>query len=129
MAGYQHSEKSSRSLRKRFQILILSQQIFIMTVDTHYPRRPQESEDTHLYDFARMYDIVSSRPVSATAQYYELSSSKFLKKRERPYLLNHYMYDVNKFPEKYYFGILLMFKPWRNLAGLKAGQKHVHRGF
>lgn len=39
------------------------------------------------------------------------------------------MYDVNKFPEKYYFGILLMFKPWRNLAGLKAGQNTYTEAF
>ena len=37
-----------------------------------------------------------------------------LKKRLRPYLINHYKYSVNEEPEKYYYSLLLLFKPWRD---------------
>lgn len=84
----------------------------------------------NLYDFARWFDIVTALPSSATAaQVYKLSSNKYLKKRQRPYLINHYTYDVNKYPEKYYFSLLLMFHPWRDLAILKSGQNTYTEAF
>ncbi|KAI5733727.1 hypothetical protein M8J76_015236 [Diaphorina citri] len=88
-----------------------------------------ELENTHLYDFARLYDIVSTRPASPNSIYLELSDNKFLKKRDRPYLINHYMYDVNKAPENFFFAILLLFKPWRDLSSLKVGQNSYTEAF
>ena len=38
----------------------------------------------------------------------------FLKKRQRPYQINHYRYSMNEEPEKYYYSLLLLFKPWRD---------------
>ncbi|KAI5722606.1 hypothetical protein M8J76_010895 [Diaphorina citri] len=98
-------------------------------VDTHYPQRPKDLDGMHLYDFVRWHDIVSSRPKSPLELFYELSSCKFLKKRQRPYLINHYMYDINKCPEKYYFSIILLFYPWRDLAELKAGKNTYTEAF
>ena len=42
----------------------------------------------------------------------------FLKKRQRPYLINHYRYSMNEEPEKYYYSLLLLFKPWRGCETL-----------
>jgi len=99
-------------------------------VDNIYPRRPKDLENIHLYNFPRWFDIVTGPPSSAlAAQVYKLSSNKYLKKRQRPYLINHYTYDVNKHPEKYYFSLLLMFHPWRDLALLKSGKNTYTEAF
>lgn len=89
-------------------------------IDDYYPNRPKELEPINLYSFAQNYDIVRSRPVSTKVEYYELhDGKKFLKRRYRPYLINHYLYDVEQTPEKYFFSLLLLFKPWRSLDELK----------
>lgn len=83
-----------------------------------------------LYNFARCFDIVTTPPSSVTAvQVYKLSSNKYLKKRQRPYLINHYTYDVNKHTEKYYFSLLLLFYSWRELTVLKSGQNTYTEAF
>ena len=38
---------------------------------------------------------------------------RFLKKRTRPYLINNYRYNPKQDAEKYFYAILLLFKPWR----------------
>ncbi|XP_044742220.1 uncharacterized protein LOC123303484 [Chrysoperla carnea] len=99
-------------------------------VDDYYPNRPLELENIHLYDFLRWYDIKSNVPkLNENQHYYILLNNKFLIKRQRPYLINHYNIDINKYPENYYFSILLMFMPWRNLSQLKAGQKSYTEAF
>lgn len=45
----------------------------------------------------------------------------YLKKRQRGYLINHYQNKVGINPERYYFAILLLFKPWRNISELRNG--------
>lgn len=91
-------------------------------IDDYYPNRPKELEPINLYSFAQNYDIVRSRPVSTKVEYYELhDGKKFLKRRNRSYLINHYLYDVEQTPEKYFFSLLLLFKPWRSLDELKMG--------
>lgn len=89
-------------------------------IDDKYPARPVELENVNLYNFSKSYDVVKTRPVSKQAEYYTLDGEKtYLKKRDRPYLINFYLYDVEQMPEKYYFSMLLLFKPWRNLQDLK----------
>jgi len=35
--------------------------------------------------------------------------------------INHYRYNVNTQSEKYFFALLLLFKPWRELEELRNG--------
>ncbi|CAG4957550.1 unnamed protein product [Parnassius apollo] len=88
-------------------------------IDNVYPARPDELQDMNLFDFSKDYDLVNTRPVSNKVEYYVLANKKYLKKRDRPYVINHYPYDVEQIPEKYFFSLLLLFKPWRILDDLK----------
>lgn len=76
-------------------------------------------ESTNLYDFAKWYDIVKTKPYSKTVEYYVLGDCLYLKKCKREYLINHYKYNVHTQPEHYYFSLLLLFKPWRDISELK----------
>ena len=38
-------------------------------VDSHYPNRPEELEDVHLYEFLAWYDIVKTEPVRLATYY------------------------------------------------------------
>ena len=51
-------------------------------VDSHYPNRPQELEDVHLYEFLAWYDIIKTEPVRLAA--YDPFQGGFLKRRTRP---------------------------------------------
>lgn len=88
-------------------------------IDTYYPSRPKKLESTNLYDFAKWYDIVKTKPYSKTVEYYVLGDCLYLKKCKRGYLINHYKYNVHTQPEHYYFSLLLLFKPWRDISELK----------
>ncbi|XP_054287868.1 uncharacterized protein LOC129003595 [Macrosteles quadrilineatus] len=87
-------------------------------VDDHYPTRPDELEDMNLYDFVRWYDI-AAQPPKGDREVHKLNSGKFLTKRVRPCLLNHYKYSPTQDPEKYYHALLLMFLCWRSTDELK----------
>ena len=58
------------------------------------------------------YDIVSKQPSEASTTYPLLG--RFLKKRNRPYLINHFKYNPKQEPEKYFYSILLLFQAWRD---------------
>jgi len=125
---------SNRRVKTKKEIIELESDstdiYFESWVDNIYPQRPQDLESINLYNCARWFDIVTGPPSSGSAaQVYKLSSNKYLKKRQIPYLINHYTYDVNKHPEKYYFSLLLMFHPWRDLALLKSGQNTYTEAF
>ena len=89
-------------------------------VDTYYPNRPTELEETSLYDFVAWYDLDSEEP-SSNLTYFPFFD-RFLKKRLRPYLINHFRHnpnqDAEKDAEKYFYSILLLFKPWRQCDSL-----------
>ena len=53
-------------------------------IDTYYPNRPVDLEDTNLYDFLAWYDIGSDEP-KRSAIYFPFFD-RFLKKRSNPYL-------------------------------------------
>ncbi|XP_025265736.1 uncharacterized protein LOC112638371 [Camponotus floridanus] len=60
-------------------------------IDDYYPNRPKELESLNLYDFARFWEITKRMPKSEEIEYYEL----------------------------YFYSLLLLFKPWRDLSELK----------
>jgi len=80
-------------------------------IDTYYPNRPTELDSINLYDFLAWYDLVAKQP-SEVFTYYPFFD-RFLKKRIRPYLINHFRYNPKQDAEKYFYAILLLFKPWR----------------
>lgn len=88
-------------------------------IDDHYPNRPEELESLNLYDFARFWEIAKQMPKSDEIECYKLASGLFLKKRKKCYLINHYRFNVKTEPEKYFYSLLLLFKPWRDLSELK----------
>ena len=96
-------------------------------VDTYYPNRPTELECTNLYTFTSWYDVVSKQPSEATT-YYTLFG-RYLKKRQRPYLLNHFKYNPQQEPEKYFYSMLLLFKPWRNSDSLMGDHSSYTESF
>ena len=115
----------SRKLKDRATIEALdgeSSDIFFPSwVDNYYPNRPEELEGIHLYDFMAWHDWEQKEP-SKNFNYYPFMGG-FLKKRQQPYLINHYKYSANEEPEKYYYSLLLLFKPWRDCKTLvSAGQ-------
>ena len=86
-------------------------------VDTYYPNRLYELEQTNLYTFTPWYDVVTKQTSVATTYYPILGG--YLKKRQRPYLLNHFKYNPEQETENYFFSMLLLFKPWRESDSLK----------
>ncbi|XP_026826365.1 uncharacterized protein LOC113562157 [Ooceraea biroi] len=88
-------------------------------IDTYYPSRPKELESTNLYEYTKWYDITKDKPISKKIKYYVLGESLYLRKRKRGYLINHYEYNVHTQPERYYFSLLLLFQPWRDISELK----------
>ena len=79
-------------------------------IDTYYPNRPTKLESTNLYTFMSWYDVLNKQR-SKAATYYPLLG-RYLKKRNQPYLLNHYKYNPEQEPEKYFYSMLLLFRPW-----------------
>ena len=73
-------------------------------------------EDTNLYDFLAWYDIGSDEP-KRSGIYFPFFD-RFLKQRSHPYLVNHFRYNPNQDAEKYFYSILLLFKPWRQCDSL-----------
>jgi len=43
----------------------------------------------------------------------------YFKKPTKGYLINHYRFNVKTKSEKYFYLLLLLFKPWRDLSKLK----------
>ncbi|XP_070529626.1 uncharacterized protein [Cardiocondyla obscurior] len=88
-------------------------------VDDYYPNRVEKLESVSLYEFAKWYDVTTTEPKNNLIEYYKIDSKHFLKRRRCACLINHYKYNVETQPEDYFFSLLLMFKPWRNLDDLK----------
>jgi len=98
-------------------------------VDDLYPHRPNELENISLYEFAQWYDISKIKPKNEYIEYYKIDNDKYLKRRQRGYLINHYKFNVDTQPENYFFSLLLMFKPWRKLEDLKNGEDTYAESF
>jgi len=85
-------------------------------IDTYYPNRPAELENMSLHDFLAWHDIVKQQPSDKVTHYPMFD--RFLKKRQKPYLINHFKYNPQQEPEKYFYAMLLLFRPWRDTASL-----------
>ena len=96
-------------------------------IDNYYPNRPAELDDMNLYTFMSWYDIVSKQPSEAST-YYPLLG-RFLKKRNRPYLINHFKYNPEQEPEKYFYSILLLFQAWRDPEALMGDSSSYTEAF
>ena len=96
-------------------------------VDSYYPNRPDELKHMHLYDFLAWHDWEQKEP-SKSFKYYPFMGG-FLKERPRPYLLNHYKYSVSEEPEKYYYSLMLLFKPWNDCDSLLGTNKTYTEAF
>ena len=80
-------------------------------IDNHYsPNRPEELKTMSLYKFVQWHDITKIK-LSKKIIHYKINNGYYLKRRQRECLINHYRYDVNTQPEKYFFSLFLMFKP------------------
>uniref|UniRef100_A0A6V7J942 ATP-dependent DNA helicase n=1 Tax=Bracon brevicornis TaxID=1563983 RepID=A0A6V7J942_9HYME len=88
-------------------------------VDDHYPQRPEQLESMCLYDFCAWFDIIRSKPKTNGVEYYTLKPFLFLRKRTIPHLINHWRYNVNTQPGNFFYGLLLLFRPWRDTDELK----------
>lgn len=115
----------SRKLKTRKEIEALypdSTDIFCPSViDNYYPNRPKQLETLNLYDFAKWYDVTRIKPANTFVECYPIGPSLYLKRRQRGYLINHYKYNVHVQPERYFFSLLLLFQPWRDVDELKNG--------
>ncbi|XP_067206958.1 uncharacterized protein [Linepithema humile] len=113
-----------RKLKTRKEIEVLDDQstdIFCESlINNHYPQRPKELECMSLYEFAKWYDITKIKPQNKFVEFYKFKNG-YLRRRQREYLINHYRYNVNTQPEKYFFALLLLFEPWRELEELRNG--------
>lgn len=120
-------------------------------IDDYYPQRPHELDELNLYHFARNFDIISSCPKKYQNQTTEndedqelhdgelqapkelkcfpLPGGKFLKERGRPYLINHYKFNPDQDPEKFFHSLLLLYQPWRNTVELLNGEKTYAESF
>ncbi|XP_065891642.1 ATP-dependent DNA helicase PIF5-like [Dysidea avara] len=96
-------------------------------VDSYYPNRPEQLENVHLHNFMSWFDFVRAEPIQL-AIYYRFQDG-FLKRRTRPYLINHYKYSVDQEAEKYYYALLLLFKPWRNSETLMGSSESYKSEF
>lgn len=98
-------------------------------IDNYYPTRPLEYENWSLYEFSAQFDIVYCEPKRETTIYYKVGNKKFIRQRNSPCLINHYRINLKQQPDAYYFSLLLLFKPWRNLDDLKCGKKNYIEAF
>ena len=73
------------------------------------------------------YDVVNKQP-SMAATYYPLLG-RYLKKRNQPYLLNHFKYNPEQEPEKDFYSMLLLFKPWQECDGLMGDKDSYTEAF
>ena len=80
-------------------------------VDTYYPNRSYELQQINLY--TSWYDVVTKKLSKATTYYPILD--RYPKKRQWPYLLN----NPEQEPDKYFYAMLFLFKPWRESDSLK----------
>ena len=121
----------SRRVKEHHVISALSEDsediLYHSWIDSYYPNRPSELEDSNLYDFLAWHDIVYKKP-SDKATFYPVFD-RFRKKRSSPYLINHYKYNPEQEPEKYFYSLLLLFKPWRKCDSLMGDSNSYKEAF
>ena len=50
-----------------------------------------------------------------------MSDGRYVTNRKREYLINHFKYNVDTHPEKYFYPLLVLFQPWKTTTNLKNG--------
>lgn len=96
---------------------------FDSLIDTFYPMRPAALEKLCLYDFARWFDVDKREPAKTSKiEYYPMPNKSFCKKRKVPHLINHWEYNPISEPEAYFYGLLLLFQPWRDTDELRGSE-------
>ena len=98
-----------------------STEIFCPSIkNDYYPQRPKRKKTINSYNFARWYDFSYQAPHNSAIDYFKIRD-KYFKKRSRAKLTIHYKLNYKLQPEKYYFALLLMYQPRREIGGLKNG--------
>lgn len=91
-------------------------------IDDHYPNRPEDPEQFEsmsLFEFAKNFDVCNDAPPKLLQFYYLKNSDKFYcKKKKVSYLINHWKYKPENVSENYFYVLLLLFKPWRDIDEL-----------
>ena len=100
-----------------------SEEIFMNSfIDTYYPNRPDELEDTSLYDFMSNFDRLPLIDNVPTGCFKLKNNLGVLRKRGKPYIINHQKHNPKKSDsdaQKYYRSMLMLFSPWRDENELK----------
>lgn len=86
-------------------------------LDDYYPNRPDELDAVSLYEFMKWFDRLPCDNKTPQGSLLLKNSLGLLKKRQKPYVINHIHHDPRKSPElkeKYYHSLIMLFKPWRD---------------
>ena len=115
-------------------------------LSTFYPERPNTLENVTLKDYAANY--VRGYPTNKQKKsdtderseenamsckndsFIKLNGNNgYMKKRPKEALVYHPEFDPRVYPEKYYYSLLMLLKPWRNEAELKGKCKTYQESF
>ena len=97
-------------------------------IDDYYPNRPDKLEDCSLYEFMKWYDRMAPSTNIPQSWLSLKNNLGFIKKRNRPYAINHYQHNPSKSEiekERWFHALLMMFKPWRNEL-MQLGEFQTH---
>ena len=94
-------------------------------LSTYYPQRPNDLEYMCLNEFAATYERGYLPKKGDTESHNEnpniiklKGDNGVMKKRSKKALIYHHEFDPYVDPEKYYFSLLLLWKPWRKEVDL-----------
>ena len=94
-------------------------------LSTFYPERPNHMENMSLIDYAASYERAyltkkgNAASSNTNSNIIKLNGDNgIMKKRLKKALIYHHEFDPNVNPEKYYYSLLLLFKPWRKDSDL-----------
>ncbi|CAF1099646.1 unnamed protein product, partial [Brachionus calyciflorus] len=118
-----HKNERKRRLKNLHELKELDDECtdiyFNNLIDTYYTNRPNEIEDMCLYEFASIYEVKKS-PCLKTDFHKNCQILKnnlgFLHFKNKQFVLKipHININDEKQTEKYFYQMILLFKPWRN---------------
>ena len=114
-------------------------------LSTFYPERPSNLEKMSLKEYAANYvraytkkkantddgEITEDHTSShANKSLIKLNGDNgYVRKRPKEVLIYHHEFDPRVYPERYYYSMLLLFKPWRKEDDLKGKCKTLQEAF
>ena len=115
-------------------------------LSTFYPERPSNLENMSLKDYAAKYVRASTTEKTPNTDADEDSGDHsisrknvsliklkgdngYMRKRPKEALVYHHEFDPHVYPEKYYFSLLLLFKPWRKEEDIQGTYKTLQEAF